>query len=101
MNTANRILILAALAASGTSLASEDLAKSKNCFGCHAVASKLVGPSFKDVAAKYKGDKKAHAALASKVKAGGTGVWGQIPMPPNNVTEAESKQLVAWILGMK
>ncbi len=65
---------------------------------CHDVAQKKVGPAYKDVAAKYKGDAKAPAMLAAKVKAGGKGAWGEIPMPPNNVTDDEAKKLVAWVL---
>jgi cytochrome c len=61
----------------------------------------LVGPSYKDVAAKYKGDAGAAEALAAKVKAGGKGVWGQIPMPPNNVTPEEAKKLATWVLTQK
>jgi cytochrome c len=68
---------------------------------CHAVDKKLVGPSYKDVAAKYKGDAGAAEALAAKVKAGGKGVWGQIPMPPNNVTPEEAKKLATWVLTQK
>lgn len=77
------------------------LAKAKNCMACHAVDKKLVGPSYKDVAAKYKGDAKAPAMLATKVKAGGKGAWGAIPMPPNNVTPDEAAKLVAWVLSQK
>ena len=86
---------------SGQAFADEALAKSKNCMSCHAIDKKLVGPSYKEVAAKYKGDAKAPAMLATKVKAGGKGAWGQIPMPPNNVTEDEAKKLVAWVLAQK
>jgi cytochrome c len=75
-----------------------DLAKAKNCYACHALDKKLVGPAFKDVAAKYKGNKEAQATLAKKVVAGGGGVWGPIPMPPNPVKEDEAKMLVEWIL---
>ena len=81
--------------------AGADLAKAKNCLACHAVDKKLVGPAYKDVAAKYKGDAKAPAMLAAKIKAGGKGVWGEIPMPPNNVTEAEAKELATWVLSQK
>ena len=81
--------------------AGADLAKAKNCLSCHAVDKKLVGPAYKDVAAKYKGDAGAPAKLAAKVKAGGKGVWGEIPMPPNNVTDDEAKKLVAWVLSQK
>ena len=81
--------------------ADEALAKAKNCMACHATDKKLVGPAYKDVAAKYKGDAKAPAMLATKVKAGGKGAWGEIPMPPNNVTDDEAKKLVAWVLAQK
>lgn len=79
----------------------EALAKSKNCLACHAVDKKLVGPAYKDVAAKYKGDAGAAAKLAAKVKAGGKGVWGEMPMPPNAVTDDEAARLVAWVLSQK
>lgn len=62
---------------------------------------KLVGPAYKDVAAKYRGDTKALVSLAAKVKSGGKGVWGAIPMPPTNVSDEEAKKLVAWILALK
>lgn len=78
--------------------ASLALAKNKACMACHAVDKKLVGPAFKDVAAKYKGDKTAVAKLSEKVIKGGGGVWGPVPMPPNAVTPAEAKSLTEWIL---
>ena len=81
--------------------AGADLAKAKNCMACHAIDKKLVGPAYKDVAAKYKGDAAAAEALATKIKAGGKGVWGQIPMPPNNVTPDEAKKLATWVLSQK
>lgn len=82
-------------------LADEALAKSKNCLACHSVANKIVGPAFKDVAAKYKGDDAALAALSNKIIKGGGGVWGGIPMPPNATTsEAEAEILVKWILSL-
>lgn len=78
------------------------LATSKNCMACHAVDKKLVGPAYKDVAAKYKGDKTAADKLAAKVMKGGSGVWGAIPMPANTqVNDAEAKKLVAWVLSQK
>jgi cytochrome c len=93
---------IAATVAAGPVLANADLAKKKNCMACHALEAKLVGPSYKDVAAKYAGNKDAAAALAQKVLKGGAGVWGPVPMPANaQVTEAEAKQLVAWILTVK
>ena len=94
-------MIAVGLGVSGQVLADEALAKAKNCMSCHAVDKKLVGPSYKDVAAKYKGDAGAAEALAAKVKAGGKGVWGQIPMPPNNVTPEEAKKLATWVLTRK
>ena len=79
-----------------------DLAKAKNCLACHSVDKKVVGPAYKDVAAKYKGDKTAEAKLIEKVKKGGSGSWGNVPMPPNpQVNDAEVKQLVQWVLSQK
>ncbi len=81
--------------------ASEELAKKYNCLACHQVDKKALGPSYQDVAAKYKGQADAPAKLVAKVKAGGVGVWGQIPMPPNpTVPDADLNALVTWILGM-
>jgi cytochrome c len=75
------------------------LATSKNCMACHAVDKKLVGPAYKDVATKYKGDKTAADKLAAKVMKGGSGAWGPVPMPANpQVSEADAKKLVAWVL---
>ena len=92
---------LAATAASSAS-AQEALAKKYNCFACHAIDKKVVGPAYKDVAAKYRGDKGAEAKLFEKVKKGGAGVWGQVPMPPNsNVPDADIKALVHWVLSQK
>jgi cytochrome c len=72
-----------------------------NCQACHAIDKKLVGPAFKDVAKKYAGDGSAPQKLAQKVKTGGSGAWGAIPMPPNNVPDADLNALVAWVLGLK
>ena len=96
-------LILAALALGATpALASLELAQKNACTACHALDKKLVGPAYKDVAAKYKGDAKAEAMLAEKVKKGSVGVWGQVPMPPNaGVKDEEAKALVKWILATK
>ena len=103
-----KAVYVAMMAAAGVVMAGQayadegaDLAKAKNCMSCHAIDKKLVGPAYKDVAAKYKGDAKAPAMLAAKVKAGGKGVWGEIPMPPNNVTPEEANKLVAWVLIQK
>ena len=95
------MMFAAGLGVAGQAMADEALAKAKNCMSCHAIEKKLVGPAYKDVAAKYKGDAGAVDKLASKVKAGGKGVWGEIPMPPNNVTPDEAKKLVTWILSQK
>ena len=96
------LLVAATLASAGIAHAADELAlaKAKNCMSCHAVDKKLVGPGYKEVAAKYKGDKAAAANLAVKIKAGGKGAWGAIPMPPNNVSEAEAKRLADWVLSL-
>ena len=87
---------------SGAAFASADLAKAKNCMACHALDKKLVGPSYKDVAAKYASDKDAAGKLAKKIREGGTGVWGQVPMPANpQVSEAEAQTLAKWVLTVK
>jgi cytochrome c len=87
---------------SQAAMANADLAKAKNCMACHAVANKLVGPAYKDVAAKYAGQKDAEAKLVAKVLKGGAGVWGAIPMPANpQVSEAEAHTLVKWVLAQK
>lgn len=81
--------------------ADADLAKKKNCMLCHQVDKKVVGPSYKEVSAKYKGQADAPAMLADKVIKGGTGVWGKVAMPPNTqVSPDEAKALVSWILAM-
>ena len=78
------------------------LAQAKNCMACHAVDNKVVGPAYKDVAAKYKGDKTALDKLATKIIKGGAGVWGPVPMPANaQVNEADAKKLAAWVLTAK
>jgi cytochrome c len=82
--------------------AGEALAKSSGCLACHTADKKLVGPSYKEIADRYRKDKAAEANLAQKVKAGGKGVWGDIPMPPNaHVKDADIKTLVQWILSIK
>jgi cytochrome c len=101
MKKAALIVAMAAVVA-GPAFANADLAQKKNCMACHAVDKKLVGPAYKDVAAKYAGQKDAAAKLADKVQKGGTGVWGQVPMPANpQVSADEAKALVAWVLTQK
>ena len=95
------VMAAAGIVMAGQVQADEALAKSKNCMACHAIDKKMVGPAYKDVAAKYKGDAKAPAMLAAKIKAGGKGVWGEIPMPPNNVTPEEATKLANWVLSQK
>ena len=78
------------------------LATSKNCMACHANDKKLVGPSFKDIAVKYAGDKTAVDMLATKIQKGGAGAWGPVPMPANTqVSDADAKKLAAWVLNIK
>ena len=100
-----KVLVLAAALTGVLSApvhAQEALAKKHNCLACHATDKKLVGPSYKDVAAKYRSDPGAEAKLAAKVKKGGQGVWGQVPMPPNSaVPDADIHSLVKWILSQK
>ena len=87
---------------SGAALADMALAQVKNCMACHAVDKKLVGPAYKDIAAKYKGDGAAVDRLAVKIMKGGMGVWGAIPMPANpQVSDAEAKKLAQWVLSAK
>lgn len=95
------ILLGLALLASPT-YASEELLKKHMCTACHNVDKKIVGPAYKDVAKKYSGQKDAVAYLSGKIRNGGKGVWGPIPMMPNaKVTEAEAKQLAEYILKLK
>jgi cytochrome c len=92
-------LLTAVALSSAPAMANLDLAKKSNCMACHAVDKKLVGPAYEEVAKKYKGNKDAVKTLSAKVKAGGSGVWGQIPMPPNAaVKDADIETLVKWIL---
>jgi cytochrome c len=96
------LAVAAALLASTPALADPALAQAKNCMSCHAMDKKLVGPSYKDVAAKYNGQKDAVDKLAGKILKGGSGVWGPVPMPANaQVSEAEAKKLAAWVMTVK
>ena len=97
--------ILATLAlalAAVPALADEALATKNGCTACHGIDKKIVGPAYKEVATKYRGNAKAEAMLIDKVKKGGVGVWGQIPMPPNaQVKDEDVKTLVKWVLSLK
>ena len=96
------LFALALVAAPAFAAGPADLAQQKNCMACHAMDKKLVGPAYKEVAAKYAGQKDAVDKLTQKVVKGGSGVWGAVPMPANpQVTEAEAKQLVQWVLTAK
>ena len=94
--------LAAAAVVASPAMAQMELAQAKNCLACHAVDHKVVGPAYKDVAAKYAGDKAAVDKLAQKIMKGGSGVWGPVPMPANpQVNEAEAKKLAAWVLTLK
>jgi cytochrome c len=97
-------VLAAGLLAAGAAQAqdAQALLKKYGCTACHANDKKVIGPAYNEVAAKYKADAGAAAKLAGKVKAGGTGVWGQIPMPPNpSVPDADMKAMVTYILALK
>jgi cytochrome c len=96
---ANLLAAAGAVLVSAPALANLDLAKKSNCMACHTTDKKLVGPSYQEVAKKYAGQKDAVKLLSARVKAGSTGVWGQVPMPPNAaVKDADIEILVKWIL---
>ncbi len=97
------LLIMAAMTTlAAPAIADEALAKSKNCMACHAVDKKLVGPSYKDIAAKYAGQAGAADKLAEKIMKGSSGVWGPVPMPANaQVNAADAKKLATWVLSLK
>jgi len=90
------------LLAAGSAVADAELFKKSNCMACHAVDQKRFGPSLKEVAAKYNGDATAADKLAKKIKAGGSGVWGQVPMPPQpQVSETDAVKLAEYVLSIK
>jgi len=99
------VILAAGLVFMGNALAEngETLAKNNNCLTCHAIDKKTVGPSFKDVAAKYKDDKNAQASLEKKVRSGGVGTWGKMPMPVTamSVSDGDIKSIVHWVLSLK
>jgi cytochrome c len=93
--------LAAAVSMATPAFADADLAKSKNCMACHSIDKKLVGPAYKEVAKKYAGQKDAADKLASKIRQGGSGVWGVIPMPANpQVNDADARKLANWILNL-
>lgn len=95
------LLATAGLAMGGAAQANAELAKTKNCMACHSIDKKVVGPAFKDVAAKYKGQKDAEAKLVGSITKGSTGTWGPMAMPANPVTQAEAATLAKWVLSQK
>lgn len=96
------VILSLALVAAPAAFANQELAQKKNCMACHALDKKLVGPAYKDVAAKYAKDKDAYKKLAEKIVKGGSGVWGPVPMPANTqVSPAEAETLAKWVLTVK
>ena len=101
------VLVGSSLLFAGAAQADEALAKAKNCFACHSVEKKIVGPAYKDIAKRYAGQKDMEAKLAEKIIKGGKGAWAkelgaEVPMPPNTtVKPEEATRLVKWILGLK
>jgi cytochrome c len=95
------VLLTSAVAQAADAGKAEALLKQHNCTQCHGIDKKIIGPPYKDVAAKYKGQKDAAATLAKRVKAGSKGIWGPIPMPPNAaVSDADIKVMVDYVLGL-
>lgn len=93
------VLAIALLFTPALGMANPDLANAKDCFSCHSVDEKIIGPSYKDVAAKYSGNSDAEAMLIKKVMKGGGGTWGKTWMPANkNVSEDEARRLISWVL---
>ncbi|OGT18679.1 MAG: cytochrome C [Gallionellales bacterium RIFOXYD12_FULL_53_10] len=97
--------VAAGLMIAGSAMAADmpDVAKKNNCTACHAIDKKVVGPSFMDVAKKYKGDATAEAKLIAKVSKGGAGVWGSMPMPANDAAgkkQDQMKEVVQFVLGL-
>lgn len=104
MKKATALLLAATITTATVAFADagEDRLKKDGCFACHAIDKKIIGPAYKDVAEKYRSDAAAAAKLQDKVKKGGSGVWGQVPMPPNTaVSDADIKADVAYILSLK
>lgn len=95
-------MLVASQSFAADAAAAKALAQKSGCFACHSENAAVLGPAYKDVAAKYKGDASAEAKLVEKVKKGGSGVWGKNPMPPMGaqVKEADIKTIVHWILSL-
>lgn len=91
--------VVLAVALTQSAIADQALAQASGCTACHQVETKVVGPSYKDVAARYKADAGAKAMLIAKVRTGGSGNWGDVPMPPNvTINDADLDVVMSWIL---
>jgi len=104
MNAARILVAAVVLSVTGAAAGQspQDLLQKNGCTACHAIDKKVIGPAYNDVSVKYKGDASAPAKLMTKVKQGGAGVWGSVPMPPNTqVSDADNKAMVTYILGLK
>jgi cytochrome c len=101
MQTMKTVLLMLAACVAAPAHADKKLADEKTCTACHGMDQKVVGPGFKEIATKYAGQADAAAMLADRIKKGGVGNWGQIPMPANNVTDDEAKKLAGWVLSLK
>jgi cytochrome c len=95
------VIVLLAVCVALPAFADQRLAEKKNCLACHSIKEKVVGPAFKDVAAKYASQADAPKMLSEKIQKGSVGTWGQVPMPPNSVTPEEAKTLADWVLSQK
>lgn len=99
------VMLTACMVMSGNTLAEdgEALAEKNNCMACHTISSQSMGPAFKNVAAKYKDNKGAQAMLEKKVRSGGAGTWGKMPMPAtaNSVSDSDIRNIVKWVLSLK
>lgn len=103
MKVQHCLFLIAVAVAAGGATASEAIVKKARCVACHAVDKKLVGPAYKDVAAKYKGNPNALTILTKKVREGGSGVWGEIPMtpnPPERINDADLRAALEWVLNL-
>lgn len=101
LSAKSALLLAASVLFAMPSYASQELAKKHNCMACHQMDKKIVGPSWTDISQKYKNDPKAADKLISKVKLGGAGVWGPVPMPPQSAPEGDIRKIIEWVLSSK
>ena len=96
------VLAATALMVCGPAFANQELAQKYGCLNCHGVDKRIAGPAYLEVAKKYAKDDGAAAKLFAKVRKGGRGVWGEVPMPPNSqISDADLKNIIAWVLSLK